>query len=154
LLQITRNAPFVAGALVGRLIPSLRARLEIQSAVMAAFQGESDRIRSINPVLWRNWTVNRGANVASPVPAYNGELSSRAEPQLYADIFYVDPANARAIERILDLASARRIPLYWVLCPISPSLQSRRDQSGAEALHDQFLKSMFQRYPEVVTVLD
>ncbi len=149
MLQITRNAPFVASTLVGRLLPSLRARLEIQSAVMAAVRGETDRIRSINPVLWRNWTVNHGANVASAVPAYNGELSAEAERPFYTDIFHVDPANAEAIERILRLAAGRRIPIYWVLCPLSPTLQSRRDQSGADELHDRLLKSIVARTPEL-----
>jgi hypothetical protein len=154
MLQITRNAPFVASALVGRLLPSLRARLEIQSTVMAAFQGETDRIRSINPVLWRNWSVNGGANVASAVPAYRGELSGEVKRQLYADIFYVDPANAEAIERTLTLAADRRIKVFWVLFPLAPELQSLRDSGGAETLHEQFLKSFVARYSGTVTVLD
>ena len=154
MLQITRNAPFVASTLVGSLVPSLRARLEIQSAVMAAIQGENARIGSINPVLWRNWTVNRGANVASAARAYNGELTAEAERPFYTDIFHVDPANAEAIERILGLAAARRIPIYWLLCPLSPTLQSRRDQSGADELHERFLKSIVARHPGTVTVLD
>jgi hypothetical protein len=154
LLQVTRNPPFVASTVAGRLLPSLRARLEIQSAVMSAIQGETGRDRPINPVLWRNWTVNRGANVAPAVTAFRGELSSEAEQQLFPDIFFVDPANARAIERIVKLAAARRIPLFWVLCPLAPALQSRRDQSGAEELHEQFVKSLVARNPETVTVLD
>jgi hypothetical protein len=154
LLQLTRNAPFVASTLVGRLVPSLRARLEIQSAVMAAIQGETAPLRSINPVLWRNWTVNHGANIASAEPAYDGELNAEVSRQLYADLFYVDQANAEAIERILKLAAQRRIPLYWVLCPLSPALQALRDQTGAEALHERFLQSIVARYPGTVTVLD
>ena len=69
------------------------------------------------------------------------------ERQLYTDLFYVDPANAEAIERILKLAADRRIPLFWVLFPLSPKLQSLRDESGAEMLHDRFLKSIVARYP-------
>jgi hypothetical protein len=154
LLQLTRNTPFVASTLVGRLLPSLRARLEIQSAVLAAIHGEPARVHSINPVLWRNWTVNRGANIASAAPAFDGELTPEVERQLYTDLFYVDQANAEAIERILKLASENRIPLYWVLCPLSPALQTLRDQSGADALHDRFLRSIVARYPGMVTVLD
>jgi hypothetical protein len=154
LLQITRNAPFLVSTLVGRLLPSLRARLEIQSAVMAAIHSETARVRSINPVLWRNWTVNQGANIASAARAFSGELSTEEERPFYADLFYVDPANAEAIERILDLAAERRIPLYWVLCPLPPALQSLRDQSGADALHERFLRSIVARHPRMVTVLD
>jgi hypothetical protein len=154
LLQVTRNAPFVLSTAVGRLLPSLRARLEIQSAVIAAIQGNPDRICSMNPVLWRNWSVNEGANIAPATSAYRGDLSAEVERQLYTDIFFVDPANAEAIEQILKLAAARRIPLFWVLCPLSPSLQAQRELSGADELHDRFLRSLVARYPGVVTVLD
>jgi hypothetical protein len=154
LLQVTRNAPFVLSTVVGRLLPSLRARLEIQSTVSAAIQGKTDRICSMNSVLCRNWSVNRGANVAPATSAYRGEVSAEVERQLYTDIFFVDPANAEAIEQILKLAAALRIPLFWVLCPLSPSLQSQRDQSGADELHDRFLSSIVARYPGVITVLD
>ncbi len=154
LLQITRNPPFVASTIVGRLLPSLRARLEIQSTVIAAVHGRFDRIRSINPVLWRNWSVNGGANIASAVPAYGGEVNDEVERQLYPDLFYVDPANAEAIERILKLADERRIPVFWVLFPLSPRLQSLRDSSGAEMLHEQFLRSLVSRYPRTLTILD
>jgi hypothetical protein len=154
LLLVTRNAPFVLSTIVGRVLPSLRARLEIQSAMLAAIHGKTERICSMNPVLWRNWSVNGGANIAPATPVYHGDLTAEVERQLYTDIFFVDPANAEAIEQILKLAADRRIPLFWMLCPLSPALQSQRDQSGADELHDRFLSSIIARYPETVTVLD
>ena len=154
LLQITKNAPFVVSTVVGRLLPSLRARLEIQSAVVAAIQGKTDSLCAMNPALLRNWSVNSGANIAPATKAYRGELSAEAERQLYTDIFFVDPANAEAIERTLTFAASRRIAVFWVLCPLSPTLQSLRDSSGADQLHDRFLRSIVARYPETVTVLD
>jgi hypothetical protein len=154
LLQITRNPPFVLSTIVGRLLPSLRARLEIQSALIAAMQGKTEPLCSMNPVLLRNWSVNRGANIAPVTTAYRGAVSAEAERQLYTDIFFVDPANAEAIDRILKLAASRRIRVFWVLCPVSPSLQFLRDQSGADDLHDRFLRSIVARYPGAVTVLD
>jgi len=154
LLQITRNAPFVASTVVGRLLPSLRCRLEIQSAVLAGLRGETDRLGTINPVLWRNWNVNAGANVASVQPSFRGDIAPEVERQLYTDLFYVDPANAEAIERIVKLAEQRQIPLFWVLFPLSPRLQALRDQSGAEELHDKFMQSIVARHSGIVTVLD
>ena len=138
MLQITRNAPFVASALVGRLLPSLRVAGDSVHRD-GRVPGEIDRIRSINPVLWRNWSVN-GGRTASAVPAYRGELSGEVKRQLYTDIFYVDPANAEAIERTLTLAAGCRIPVFWVLFPLT-GLQSLPDSSGAETLHKEFLKS-------------
>ena len=154
LLQITKNAPFVASTLLGRALPSLRARLEIQAAFTAAIQGETDSARTINSVLWRNWTVNNGANVASAIPAYGGELKPEVERQLYTDIFHIDPANVEAIERTLKLATTRRIPLFWVLFPLSANLQARRDRSGAEMQHEAFIRSLVARYRGTLIVLD
>ncbi len=154
LLQITRNAPFVASTLAGRVLPSLRCRLEIQFAVLAGLRDDTDPVRAINPVLWRNWSVNAGANVASVQPSYHGEVAPEVERQLYTDLFYVDPANSEAIERIVKLAAERRIPLFWVLFPLSPKLQSLRDRSGAEDLHERFMQSLVARHSGIVTVLD
>ena len=142
---------FVASTLVGRLLPSLRCRLEIQSAVLARLRGETGPLTAINPVLWRNWSVNAGANVASAHPSYRGDVGPEVERQLYTDLFFVDPANAEAIERIATLASQRQIPIFWVLFPLSPSLQSLRDQSGAEDLHEKFVRSLTARHSGTVT---
>ena len=154
LLRITGNAPFVVSTLVGRLFPSLRSRLEIRSAITAALCGEHDQIRSINPVLWRNWSVNGGANVASAATPFSGEVTAEVRQQLYTDLFYVDPANALAIERILDLAAERQLPIFWVLFPLSPQLQALRDQSGADERHDEFLRSIAAQHSGKLTVLD
>src|SRR4029077_21256899 len=123
LLRITGNGPFVASTLTGRVFPSLRSRLQIQSAIMAALCGKSDPIRAINPVLWRNWSVNGGANVASAASPFCGDVTAEVREQLYTDLFYVDPANAQAIEGIIDIAADRQIPIFWVLFPLSPQLQ-------------------------------
>ena len=81
--------------------------------------------------------------------------AAEVKRQLYTDLFYVDPANAEAIERILKLAADSRIPLFWVLFPLSPRLQSLRDQSGAEDLHEQFRANRsWAGISGIVTVLD
>jgi len=154
LLQMTRKTPFVASTLMGRLLPSLRSRLEVQSSLMAALQGKTDRLHSMNRVLWRNWTVNRGANVVSADRVYRGELTPEVERELYPGLFYIDPANAGAIERLLQLAGERGIPVFWVLFPVCDNLQSLRDQSGAEAQYEQFVRDIQARHPRLLTVLD
>jgi hypothetical protein len=154
LLRMTRNPAFVASLIVGRVIPSLRSHLEIRSAISGALRGETSQVAVINPVLWRNWAKNAGANVASAASPFDGAVTSEVRQQLFTDLFYVDPANAQAIEKILEIAAERRIPIFWVLFPISPKLQSLRDQSGADAQHDRFLKSIAVRHPGQLTVLD
>jgi hypothetical protein len=154
LFRLTGRAPFILSTCVGRLLPSFRARLEVRSKVMAALRGETDPLHAINRVLWRNWTVNAGANVTAADSPYRGEIGSDVESRLHPSRFYVDRTNALAIERLLKLAATENIPVYWLLTPISPKLQALRDQSGAEARYEQFVRAMQGRYPHVVTVLD
>jgi hypothetical protein len=151
---MTRNGPFMLATIVGRLLPSVRSRLEVQSHVLAAVRGETDKIPAINRVLLRNWTINRGANVA---PA-RSERQDTAEPdierKLHPELFFVDPTNAQGIDRLLQLANARDIPVFWLLTPLSPVLQTLRDQSGAEAGYERFVRAFVSRYPRRLTVLD
>ena len=154
LSRMSSGGPFVLSTLVGRLLPSLRARLEVRSNVLAALKGETDRIGAINRVLLRNWTVNGGANVATAGPFRQDESAAEVERRLHPGVFYVDRSNSAGIEWMMRLADERRIPVFWLLPPISPALQARRDQSGAEAHYDEFVRSFVVRYPRILTVLD
>ena len=75
---MTRNGPFMLATIVGRLLPSLRSRLEIRSQVMAAVRGETDPIPAMNRILLRNWTVNGGANVAAVHPGSKTTTSPKS----------------------------------------------------------------------------
>jgi hypothetical protein len=143
-----------AAALVGSLLPSLRSRLEVRSHLMAALRGEVDPLHDINRMLWRNWTVNEGANVASLHSGYRGELSPEIQERLHPEKFYVNRSNAEGLESLLRLAAARQIRVYWLLTPLSPGLQAWRDRSGAEARFEEWVRRHQARYPQVVTVLD
>ena len=140
--------------IVGRLIPSLRSRLEVQTNVLAAVRGERDRIGAINRVLWRNWTVNEGANVAATVAPHQETVAPDVEQRLHPRQFHVDPSNVAGMERLMRLAHERGIPVFWLLPPLSPALQALRDQSGSEARYEQFVRSFMARYPRQLTVLD
>jgi hypothetical protein len=151
---MTRNGSFILATTVGRLLPSLRSRLEVQSHVLAAVRGETDRIPAINRVLLRNWTVNRGANVAAANPERQNAAEPDIERKLHPGLFFVDPTNAQGIDRLLQLADSRDIPVFWLLTPLSPVLQTLRDESGAEAGYEQFVRAFVARYPRLLTVLD
>ncbi len=150
----SRRPETAAAALVGCLLPSLRSRLEIRSNLMAAFRDEADPLHDINRVLWRNWTVNDGANVASLHSGYHGELSPEIQERLHPDAFYVDRSNDEGMERLLRLADERKIRVYWLLTPLSSGLQAWRDRSGSEARFEEWVRRFQTRYPQVVTVLD
>jgi hypothetical protein len=151
---MTRNGPFMLATIAGRLLPSIRSRLEVQSHVLAAVRGEPDCIPAINRVLLRNWTVNRGANVAAVHSDRPDEAEPDIERKLHPGLFFVDPTNVQGIDRLLQLAAARDIPVFWLLTPLSPVLQTLRDQSGAEVAYEQFVRAFLLRYPRLLTVLD
>jgi hypothetical protein len=154
LVQMTGRVPFVVSTLMGRLLPSLRSRLEVRSSLLAAVQGQTDRLHAINRILWRNWTVNAGANVAAAHPSYHGEVAPEVESRLHTSLFHVDPTNAEAIERLLKHAARQKIPVFWLMSPLSPRLQALRDQSGADDRYEQFVRAVQSRYPQVMNVLD
>jgi hypothetical protein len=151
---LTRNRSFLLSMIVGRLIPSLRSRLEIQTNVLAAVRGERDRIGAINRILLRNWTANQGANVAATVSPDQGSVRSDVERRLHPSSFHVDPTNTEGMERLMRLAEDHDIPVFWLLPPLSPALQALRDQSGSEARYEQFVRSFIARYRRRLTVLD
>jgi len=146
--------PMGLAAMAARLIPSFQSRLEIRSGIAATLEGKTDPIREINRLLWRNWTVNDGTNVAMMDSPYRGELEEDIREKLHPDRWHVDEANARGLERLLELAAHHRIRVFWLLPPISPGLQEWRERSGSETKYEQFVRSHLGRFPGVVRVLD
>lgn len=154
LFQMMHRNEFVVSTLAGRLLPSLRSRLEIRAHLLAVLRGDAGPLHEVNRALWRNWTVNDGANVALPQPPYNGELTAKDAKNLHPHIFYAEKSNAKAIDQLLQLAQERHIPVYWLLPPLSPKLQSERDQSGAESAYENFIRRYQSRYPRTLSILD
>jgi hypothetical protein len=152
--RLTGKGHLGLAVLAARLLPSLQSRLEVRSSVRSALEGAPDPIQEINRVLWRNWSVNGGANVASFDFSYRGDLPPETRERLHPDRWYVDRSNRDGIERLLKLAARHGIRVFWLLPPISPGLQSWRERSGSEAHYEQFVRSFQARHPRVVTVLD
>jgi hypothetical protein len=154
LFQISRRSSFMMSMLVGRLLPSLRGRLEVRSNLLSALGGQTDRLHDMNRTLWRNWTVNGGAHVADLDLRYDGKVTPEVARRMQTDIFHVDKMNAEAIERLLQLAAKQGIPFFWLLTPLTAELQAFRDRSGSEAAYERFVRSAQSRYPQTMTVLD
>jgi len=154
LSRMASGGSFILSTIAGRLLPSLRARLEVRSYVLAALGGKADPITAINRVLWRNWSVNGGANVVTALSRSHGESEAEIERRLHPGVFHVDPANAVGLESLFRLAAQRKIPVLWLLPPLTNELQTRRDKSGSEASYERFIRSFAERYPQTLTVLD
>jgi hypothetical protein len=138
---------------VGRVLPTFRARHEIQSNLRAALRGETDTLRAINRTCRRNWTRHGGGHVAAKNPAFDGVIGPDDDTRLQTRVFRCHRVNAEYIRRLLALADARGIRVYWLLPPLAPQLQAHREQTGAEAGYVRFVRSWQARDPNV-TVLD
>lgn len=138
---------------VGRLLPSFRTRHEIRGNLRAALRGETDPLRAINRTCLRNWTLNDGANVAAKNPAFDGTVGPDDSRKLLTHVFHCHRVNFEYIDRLLAMADGRDIPVYWILPPLAPRLQARRDESGADAGYVRFVRSLQARYPGL-TVID
>jgi len=137
---------------VGRLLPSVRGRLEVRGAILAAFKGEESPMLILNRICERNWGVNQGANVAAQNPAFNGEVSEQQHKTLLSHLWYSHRANRKYVDEIFKLTAERSIPVYWLLPPVSPALQARREQTGAEEGYLGFVRDFQSRYSHVTVV--
>jgi hypothetical protein len=154
MLYVSRRGSFMLALVAGRLLPSLRCRLELRSSLAAAAQGRADPLHTINRALWRNWTKNSGANISAVDSSATGATALEVAERNRADLFHVDPANAVAVEWLLLLAAQQNIPVFWLLAPLSPELQQVRDRTGSELAHEQFIRSLQARFAGGMTVLD
>ena len=60
--------------------------------------------------------------------------------------------NETYLRRFLTLAARREIPVFWVLPPYSPGLQTRNERSGEDGGHAEFVRATLRRFPGVVVI--
>jgi hypothetical protein len=156
LLNLGRSArgdSFLGELLVGAAVPTFRSRHEIRGDLLAALRGETGPLRALNRLCQRNWTLNDGANLATPRAGYTGEVSEAEHAEHLSDRFTAHRVNAEYARRIVALADERGIRAYLVIPPLVPQVHERRRRSGTDAKYDAFLRSLQDRYP-ALTVLD
>ncbi len=148
-----KDADFFASTSVARLFPSVRDRIGIRNALMAAFRGEPPPLRNGVGTYLRNWRENRGAQVmkrdpnAPPIPA------DPWAPALFPDSWRPDPINTHFLREFFRLADLHGIQVYWLLPPFGPEVQARRDSGGRDAEYEAFVRKVRQKHPNVI-VLD
>jgi hypothetical protein len=152
LARASGSGSLLTSIALGRLLPSFRARLAVRGHLLAALRGESSPLRLVNRICYRNWLVNAGANVAARNPSYTGELGAREYKTLLSDVWQCHRVNAASVRRVLDLAAARGIRVYWLLPPLSPQLQARREATGAETGYLRFVQSLQASHPNLTIV--
>jgi hypothetical protein len=148
----SRDAALFAELVVGRLLASARDRHEIRQSLRCALDGGSYSAALAHFVtpLWRNWRLNRGGQVLAK-NGYDGQARP-TDRALFPTDWKEDPDSAAYMHRFLALARSQRIPVYWLLPPLSPSTQQLRERLGRDAAYTSLVRSVQARYPNVIVV--
>lgn len=147
-----RDASLAGSVLAAKLLPCLRDRLAIRALVAAALRGEPATRRYETFHCLRNWRLNGGGMVVPHHDEYRGQFDP-ANPVLFDPAWRPDPVNVAYVRRFLALARNRGLRVYWLLPPIVPGAQARRDLLGVEALQERFVRGLQAEFPGLV-VLD
>jgi hypothetical protein len=137
LVWSTRDPRFALAIIGDRLFPSIKGRNELGGGILAALHGVPFTALERRRDLLRTWRLNDGAQVTPPrEPAIDPlelRVSARWSPL---------PVHAAYVRRFLDLAEAHGIDVYWLVPPLSPILQSRRDRVDVEQAFTGFAAAM------------
>ncbi|CAN5609961.1 hypothetical protein BH23PLA1_BH23PLA1_06760 [soil metagenome] len=149
-----RDPDLSASTAIGLLLPSYRGRTGWREAVVSALRGEPREMLGDLIALDRNWQVNAGAQVASPLAnhPFKSEFDEVAGPTPERARWAPHPVNAAYVRRFLELTQLRGIKVYWVLPPTSPEWTARRAKIGTNEAIDQYLLKTLQEYPDVTVV--
>lgn len=137
--------------MVACLVPTVRIRSEVRAAVLAALDGRPVSQRGPGLAYARNRRVNRGAVVNPKNPAFR-ELPAPAESAAEAAGWWCQGANGHFLRRFLNLARERGIAVYWVMPPLSPSLQTKFDRERRDEVYLRFVRRLVDRDPNVTVV--
>ena len=150
--RAAKHAGFSAELAVGMLLPTVKDRAEIRTSVAAALRGESEPHRAELDACRRDWKLNRGAMLARERPEFQGGIDPK-HPGFPPRSWKCHPVNEAYIGRLLDLAEAHGIRVFWLLPPVIPKLQARSEELGLEAAQERLLRGFQPRYPGL-TVID
>ncbi len=148
-----RPDSFWTQIVLGRVLTSYRTRLEVRSRVLGFVKGQPDLMPDHDRMVNRNWTANDGANVMADKPGFNGFVGEAEERVFMVAQTFLNPINLDFADRLFNLATHHDTRVYWLLPPITPKLQERREQTGAEERYLKFVRAVQQKYPGV-TILD
>ena len=146
----TQDAGTLGRLLAMRALPSYRTRLELRAWLYSALAGKPATPREEVLTWERNWRVNLGAGLL-PTTVKQGKTRDELMFDMIGVCFPV-PGNATYVKRFLDLADAREIPVVWLVPPIAPEVQARRDRHGYDAFFDKLLGKVVEHYPNLTVV--
>jgi hypothetical protein len=148
-----RDMNFFVTRLLARVIPSIQERDQIRAFVRSALDPGAGSFVTPGPAFLKKWEANRGAELQPADISFAGQLNLDLKASLYRDRWLVEPVAAQYFHRLLDLAAARGITVFWLLAPILPEAESYRDAHGLNEHHTRNLRALQARHPNLI-VLD
>ncbi len=157
-----RDTRVISYLLMSRFVPSIRYRLDIASTIADVFKSRPSTSDDAVPWLTlhaRQQSVNRGGYLNPPTPSRsgadprpNGAVSQEERSFCYPEMWWGRPGNLVFLERFIALAESRSIPVFFLLPPIHPGVQSERERLGIEATYIALIRRIHKRFPSMVVI--
>lgn len=130
------NPELFTRTILEQWIHSYKDRFEVQARIQNHLQGVAHERAGVIALLRNHWSRNRGAQVN--VKASFVDLDPPEGPE--RSRWSCHPVNERYIHRFMALALQYRIPVYWVIPPVSPMMQQHDTYRGESLRFDAFVK--------------
>jgi hypothetical protein len=149
------DATFFARTVTCRLLPSYKARFEVRAKILAKLRGDKSETRQVFHLFKRNWQAN-GGTCSYPrnlklEAEYRGDVVM-TEPQPEPSSYQVNPLHKAYTRRLLDLAAAHGIRVFFVVPPILATRQQLKNQTGEDQHLTRFVSGIQARYPNLVVI--
>lgn len=144
----SRDPDVAARTLLGKILASYKCRHEIRDSILGAFQGRRTSAWPAEAVVWKTWDAQDGAQPMPMMPwgfAYDPSLHA----SLLLDRWECDPFHAAYIEKFLSLAESRKIPVFWLIPPLSPQVHVSRRPIGTDEAYTRLVRAAMGRHPNV-----
>lgn len=134
------------------LLPSFQSRDQLRSWILAALAGQSGASYSETVPYWHNWSANQGAQIMPKNPVGRTDPKLLEKSIYYPDQWWCDPVNARYLQRFLKLARTHNIPVFWLLAPIQPCVQAKREQNGLDERYMKLVQRALAKFPNLFII--
>jgi hypothetical protein len=147
-----RDPAFLAEAILGITVPSIRGRSDIRFEILNAVKEIPGESRTTVYSLLRNWNVNRGSQVM-PVARKNPSPEPAAPAtEVMADRWENHRLMEIYTQRLLKLTRERGIPVYWIMPPLSADVIAAEELSGFAPRVRQFADRMVREHSHLILV--
>jgi hypothetical protein len=146
------NTGQLAHFALGKLLPSVKARLEIRSFAVAALKRRLS-VDIYEPAVYlRNANRNQGAIVINEDHSVPWPRKEYLDATYFPPAWDIHPLNALYLRKLIALASAHGIRVFWALPPIRSEIQAKRDEGHLDDLYLRRAYWLFARFSNVTLI--